>query len=76
MSRLTLIHTQQELPVETNLYREYRKHPRSLRFIDGDVMSEAGHNLLANFSQAITCYIQVPESREYCIQENVRKGEL
>ncbi|WP_237228827.1 hypothetical protein [Rubinisphaera sp. JC750] len=65
-----------ELPVETDLYRSYLKHPRSLRLLDGEVMSDAGQDLLANFAQATTCYVQVPELRGYCIQESVREGEL
>ncbi len=65
-----------DLPVETDLYRSYLKHPRSLRLIDGEVMSDAGQSLLANFSQATTCYVQVPQLRGYSIQESVREGEL
>lgn len=65
-----------DLPVETDLYRSYLKHPRSLRLIDGEGMSAAGQNLLVNFSQAATCYVQVPQLRGYSIQESVREGEL
>ncbi len=65
-----------ELPVETSLYREYLKHPRSLRLLDGEVISGDGQDLLANFSEAVTCYGQVPQLRGYCIQEAVREGEL
>ncbi len=65
-----------DLPVETDLYLSYLKHPRSLRLLDGEVMSNAGQNLLANFAQATTCYVQVPQLRGYCIQESVREGEL
>ena len=39
-------------------------------------MSDAGQELLANFPQATTCYVSVPQLREYCIQESVREGEL
>jgi len=76
MSRLTLVHKQQELPLETNLYQEYLKHPRSLRLFDGDMVSDTGREMLANFSQATACYVSVPQLREYCIQESVREGEL
>lgn len=76
MSRLTLVHKQQELPLETNLYQEFLKHPRSLRLFDSEVMSDAGQSLLTNFSQAIACYVQVPQLRGYSIQESVREGEL
>lgn len=65
-----------DLPVETGLYRDYLKHPRSLRLFEDGMMSDAGQDLLANFSQAVTCYVQVPELREHCIQESVREGEL
>lgn len=64
------------LPVETSLYREYLKHPRSLRLLDGEVMSAVGNSLLANFSQAVACYVQIPQLRGYSIQESVREGEL
>lgn len=65
-----------DLPVETDLYREYLKHPRSLRLFDGDMVSDTGRELLTNFSQATICYSQVPKLRGYCIQESVREGEL
>lgn len=65
-----------DLPVETDLYLEYLKHPRSLRLFDGDMVSDTGRELLANFSQAATCYVQVPQLRGYSIQESVREGEL
>lgn len=65
-----------DLPVETDLYREYLKHPRSLRLFEDGMMSDAGQELLANFSQAVSCYVQLPQLRAYCIQESVREGEL
>lgn len=64
------------LPVETDLYRSYLKHPQNICLLDGEGVSDAGQELLANFSHAVICYIQVPELREYCIQESVREGEL
>jgi len=65
-----------DLPVETSLYHKYLEHPRRICLLDGEVMSNAGQDLLANFSQAVTCYGQVPQLRGYSIQEAVQEGEL
>ncbi len=65
-----------DLPVETELYRSYLNHPRSLCFFDGDVVNDTGQELLDNFKNATMRYVKVPELREYCIQESVREGEL
>ncbi|TWT60837.1 hypothetical protein [Rubinisphaera italica] len=65
-----------DLPVETDLYNAYLNHPRSLRLFDGNEVSNAGQELLNNFSNAATCYVQIPQLREYFIQENVQEGDL
>lgn len=65
-----------ELRMDTELYRAYLSHPRNLRLMDGEIPSQSGQMLLRNFASAVLTYSQIPQLRDYCIQEDVREGDL
>ncbi len=65
-----------QLPVETDLYHSYLGHSRALKFMDGNNLNNSGKQLLKQFSQAISIYTQIPELRDYFIQNSVREGNL
>lgn len=61
----------ENVPMDSALYHSYLLHPAALQLLDADQPTELGATLLHDFEEAVDLYSQVPELREYFVQEDV-----
>ena len=66
----------EQVSMDSALYHSYLLHPGSLNLLDADQPTEVGATLLHNFEEAVDRYSQVPELREYFVQEDVEEEDI